>query len=156
MEIRSGFEHLHKIRVAVLRVVVQYKFIQFQPVDVASPNYNKIILKRGPPPPSRLLFSNLYDNLGITIIQSFAFIVGVIRTVVTLDYEQMSELEFHVRVSDLGKPKLTSETLARVRISVIDVNDCPPVFSQSEYNATVIVPTYNNIAVVQVGLRGIR
>lgn len=79
------------------------------------------------------------------------FFVGVIRTVVTLDYEQISEIEFHVRVSDLGKPRLTSETLARVHISVTDVNDCPPIFSQSEYNATVIVPTYNNIAVVQVG-----
>lgn len=59
-------------------------------------------------------------------------------------------MEFHVRVSDLGKPRLTSETVALVRISVIDVNDCPPVFSQSEYNATVITPTYSNIAVVQV------
>ena len=75
---------------------------------------------------------------------------GVIRTVVTLDYEQVSEIEFHVRVSDLGKPKLTSETVARVRIALTDVNDCLPQFSQTEYNATVIVPTYNNVAVVQV------
>jgi protocadherin Fat 1/2/3 len=67
-----------------------------------------------------------------------------------LDYEQIAEMEFHVRVSDLGKPKLTSETVARVRIALTDVNDCPPQFSQSEYNATVIVPTYNNVAVVQV------
>ena len=76
---------------------------------------------------------------------------GVIRTVVTLDYEQITEMEFHVRVSDLGKPKMTSETVARVRIALTDVNDCPPQFTESEYNATVIVPTYNNVAVVQVG-----
>ncbi|XP_065207257.1 fat-like cadherin-related tumor suppressor homolog isoform X3 [Planococcus citri] len=75
---------------------------------------------------------------------------GAIRTVMNLDYEVVSKVEFHVRVSDLGKPRLTSETVALVRISVIDVNDCPPVFSQNVYNATVITPTYNNIAVVQV------
>lgn len=77
---------------------------------------------------------------------------GAIRTVVTLDYETVSKLEFHVRVNDLGKPRLTSETVALVRIAVMDVNDCPPVFSQPEYNTTVIVPTYNNIAVVQVSV----
>lgn len=74
----------------------------------------------------------------------------MIRTVVTLDYETVSQFDFHVRVSDLGKPRLTSETIAHVHVSVTDVNDCPPIFSQSEYNTTVIVPTYNNIAVVQV------
>lgn len=74
----------------------------------------------------------------------------MIRTVVTLDYETVSQYDFHVRVSDLGKPRLTSETIAHVHVSVTDVNDCPPIFSQSEYNTTVIVPTYNNIAVIQV------
>lgn len=40
--------------------------------------------------------------------------------------------------------------LAKVLISILDVNDCPPVFSTYEYNASVLVPTYVNVAVVQL------
>lgn len=50
----------------------------------------------------------------------------------------------------MGKPRLSSETAAKVQISVTDVNDCPPVFTQSEYNVTLLLPTYQNVAVVQV------
>lgn len=54
------------------------------------------------------------------------------------------------QVSDLGKPRLSSEIAAQVQISVTDVNDCPPVFKQSEYNVTLLLPTYKNVAVLQV------
>jgi hypothetical protein len=37
-----------------------------------------------------------------------------------------------------------------VFISILDVNDCPPVFTNFEYNASVLVPTYINVAVVQL------
>lgn len=30
------------------------------------------------------------------------------------------------------------------------MNDCPPVFKSYEYNASVLVPTYVNVAVVQL------
>lgn len=50
----------------------------------------------------------------------------------------------------MGKPRLTSEITAKVEISVIDVNDCPPVFSQTEYNVTLLLPTYQNVAILQV------
>lgn len=53
-------------------------------------------------------------------------------------------------MSDLGKPRLSSEIAARVQISVTDVNDCPPIFTQSEYNVTLLLPTYHNVAVLQV------
>lgn len=69
---------------------------------------------------------------------------------VVLDYEIASYIEFHVRVSDLGKPRLSSEKLARVFINVIDVNDSPPIFSQKEYNTTILIPTYNNVVVIEV------
>ena len=67
-----------------------------------------------------------------------------------MNFENKQVYEFHVRVTDLGKPRLSSENLAKVKISIIDVNDCAPVFSHSMYNASVITPTYPNIAVIQV------
>lgn len=75
---------------------------------------------------------------------------GAIRTVMNLDHEAQPEFDFHVKVSDLGKPRLSSETMAQVKIVVTDVNDCPPVFHESEYNATLLLPTYQNVAVTTV------
>lgn len=57
---------------------------------------------------------------------------------------------FILQVSDLGKPRLSSELAAKVQISVTDVNDCPPVFTQTEYNVTLLLPTYQNVVVFQV------
>lgn len=75
---------------------------------------------------------------------------GAIRTVRFLDHETYSSFTFHVQVSDLGKPRLSSETTARVDISITDVNDSPPKFSHSIYNSTLLLPTYKNVAVIQV------
>lgn len=55
-----------------------------------------------------------------------------------------------LQVSDLGKPRLSSEIAAKVQITVTDVNDCPPIFTQPEYNVTLLLPTYQNVAVLQV------
>lgn len=67
-----------------------------------------------------------------------------------LDYETTPTFKFHVRVSDRGKPKLTSEVLAEVAINIEDVNDCPPQFTPPEYNVTLLLPTYSNVVVLQV------
>lgn len=75
---------------------------------------------------------------------------GAIRTVTVLDHEKISVFSFHVTVSDLGKPHMTSETTAKIRIEVTDVNDSSPRFTQPEYNVTLILPTYKNIAVIQL------
>ncbi|XP_066592660.1 fat-like cadherin-related tumor suppressor homolog isoform X2 [Prorops nasuta] len=75
---------------------------------------------------------------------------GAIRTVMALDHETIPQFFFHVRVSDLGKPKLSSETTAKVIINVTDVNDCPPKFLKSHYNATVLLPTYKDVTVVNI------
>lgn len=103
-----------------------------------------------PPPPYVNILSTLkfhyYSNYFIII----ALCSGAIRTVMSLDYETMKSMNFSVRVTDLGKPRLSSEMTAAVHISVLDVNDCAPVFTQTDYNASVLLPTYKNVAVIQV------
>lgn len=45
---------------------------------------------------------------------------------------------------------MSSEIAAKVQISVTNVNDCPPVFTQNEYNVTLLLPTYQNVVVAQL------
>ena len=75
---------------------------------------------------------------------------GAIRTQRQLDFEQYPSFTFHVRVSDRGKPRLSSDALAQVRVKLLDVNDCPPVFAQAEYSATLLLPTYQHVALLSV------
>lgn len=75
---------------------------------------------------------------------------GAIKNIFILDYEKVPFYSFTVKVSDLGKPRLTSIRTARVEIKVVNVNDCAPKFERKEYNATLILPTYENIAVLRV------
>ncbi|XP_046748553.1 fat-like cadherin-related tumor suppressor homolog isoform X2 [Diprion similis] len=75
---------------------------------------------------------------------------GAIRTIMILDHETIPEFVFHVKVSDLGKPRLSSETIAAVKIHVTDVNDSPPKFTRNDYNVTLLLPTYKNVAVLRV------
>lgn len=67
-----------------------------------------------------------------------------------LDHETIPSFSFHVKVSDLGKPKLSSESTAKVQITVMDVNDCAPQFATPEYNTTLLLPTYQGVALLQV------
>lgn len=73
---------------------------------------------------------------------------GAIKTIKLLDYETIDMFHFHVRVFDLGKPTMSSESTAEVIIKILDVNDCPPKFDLLEYNVTLQLPTYKNIAVI--------
>ncbi|KAI5732804.1 hypothetical protein M8J76_004329 [Diaphorina citri] len=75
---------------------------------------------------------------------------SAIRTVVNLDHESLPRIEFHVQVTDLGRPRLTSDTLAKVIVEVTDTNDCPPQFSQDVYNVSILVPTFTNVVVLQL------
>lgn len=75
---------------------------------------------------------------------------GAIKNIFILDYEKIPFYSFNVKVSDLGKPRLTSLTTARVEIKIINVNDCAPTFRQKEYNTTLLLPTYENVAVIRV------
>ena len=75
---------------------------------------------------------------------------GAIRTIMGLDYESQAFFEFNVRVSDMGKPRLSAETTANVKIHVKDENDSPPKFAQSEYSEVILLPTFANVSVITV------
>lgn len=96
-----------------------------------------------------LLNYNIVDSLSRQYFQVDAS-TGAVRTTRLLDFETYEKFSFQVQVSDLGNPKLSSEVMARVDITVTDVNDCPPQFVQSLYNVTLLLPTYKDVAVLQV------
>lgn len=60
---------------------------------------------------------------------------GVISLERPLDRELQLTYELKARASDQGSPRLSS--LCQVVISVLDINDNPPVFEHREYTATV-------------------
>nr|XP_056703533.1 protocadherin Fat 2 [Euleptes europaea] len=60
---------------------------------------------------------------------------GQITTSQVLDYEANHEFHIKVRATDHGMPPLSSEAL--VSVSVLDINDNPPKFSQLQYEANV-------------------
>ena len=87
-----------------------------------------------------------YANRFFTIDSS----TGALRTIMKLDYESQSAYEFSVRVSDMGKPRLSADSTARVRINVVDENDSPPEFGKSVYDEVLLLPTFDNVTVVQL------
>lgn len=60
---------------------------------------------------------------------------GLISLERPLDREVQAVYELKARVSDQGSPRLSS--LCQVVVSVLDINDNPPVFEHREYTATV-------------------
>lgn len=65
---------------------------------------------------------------------------GNITAVSALDYEQSHRIEFSVIATDHGMPSLTN--IAKVIITIIDVDDEKPVFSKTHYE----FPLYENVA----------
>lgn len=45
---------------------------------------------------------------------------------------------------------MIAENFAKVVINIKDINDSPPRFSQHFYNVTLLLPTYKNVAVLQL------
>ncbi|XP_053315030.1 protocadherin Fat 1 [Spea bombifrons] len=75
---------------------------------------------------------------------------GAIRTLASLDYEQTNIFHFTVQVHDMGYPRLFAERAANVTIYVLDINDCPPVFTRDVYEASLLIPTYKGVRVITV------
>ncbi|XP_077421706.1 protocadherin Fat 3a isoform X1 [Vanacampus margaritifer] len=75
---------------------------------------------------------------------------GSIRTIANLDHETSSIFHFHVQVRDNGRPQLTADSPTEVTVQVIDINDSPPRFTQSNYESVVLLPTYVGVEALQV------
>ncbi|KAF6778791.1 hypothetical protein AHF37_02804 [Paragonimus kellicotti] len=69
---------------------------------------------------------------------------------VQLDRETMSHHSLFVQISDSGSPARTADNLIRIEIEVLDVNDSPPVFGETFYMRTLMLPTYPSELVVQL------
>ncbi|CAH8544066.1 unnamed protein product, partial [Dicrocoelium dendriticum] len=77
---------------------------------------------------------------------------GLLRlsTSASLDRESMSHYQLTLQVSDSGSPPLTANSLIRIEVEVLDVNDCPPIFSELFYTSTLILPTYPSELIAQL------
>ena len=75
---------------------------------------------------------------------------GALRTISGLDYESQTMFEFRVRVSDMGRPRLSAETTASVRIFVQDENDSAPKFAEEEYFSLLLLPTFDNVTITRL------
>ncbi|XP_061899370.1 protocadherin gamma-C5-like [Entelurus aequoreus] len=86
--------------------------------DADSANNSKVTLQlqKGLPFTLKPSFSNSYE-----LVTSGA-----------LDRERVSEYKIEIKATDSGSPPLSSKKM--ISVSITDVNDNPPVFSQSSYN----------------------
>lgn len=75
---------------------------------------------------------------------------GVIYVVDELDYEQKKQYELTVRATD-SVSGVYAEVL--VSILVLDVNDCPPEFTQDSYNISVSEAAPFGTSVLRVSSR---
>lgn len=85
---------------------------------------------------------------GSTIFSSYKS--GVIYVVDELDYEQKKQYELTVRATD-SVSGVYAEVL--VSILVLDVNDCPPEFTQDSYNISVSEAAVFGTPVLRVSSR---
>lgn len=65
-----------------------------------------------------------------------------------LDREVQSVYELKARASDQGSPRLSS--LCQVVVSILDINDNPPVFEHREYTASLSEDTAVGTQVLRV------
>lgn len=110
-----------------------------------------------------LVVSASDDDLGLNAVLSYEIVekiaqvyfkidssTGALNTIRSLDYEHIPKFYFTVKVKDMGKPQLSSEVPAKVFITVIDINDCPPKFEQSLYPVTLFLPSHRGVSVAKV------
>ena len=62
----------------------------------------------------------------------------------------MNEKLSLIQVSDSGKSSRTSEKIAEIIVHVDDINDCIPKFEKQFYNVTLWLPSFKNVALLQI------
>ncbi|KAM7418177.1 hypothetical protein PAMA_017701 [Pampus argenteus] len=79
--------------------------------------------------------------------------MGTIALISPVDFESKAEYHFTVQVKDSGEPSLYAAEPAKVTIRVLDLNDCPPQFTTSLYEPSIIFPAVRDTEVVRVMAR---
>ncbi|KAK3610532.1 hypothetical protein CHS0354_008967 [Potamilus streckersoni] len=75
-------------------------------------------------------------------------VTGEVTLIENLDYENMTEHNLHIIVSDQGNPAL--QTTVLVRIFVNPINEFPPVFNNGTNSVSVTEDTGQGIVILQV------
>ncbi|XP_048580321.1 uncharacterized protein LOC116612238 isoform X2 [Nematostella vectensis] len=83
----------------------------------------------------KVLFSILGGNSGgkFVIDQN----TGVVTTNKSLDYEDVTEYTLVIQATDCGDPPLNSSQPGMLHVSVVNINDNSPVFSQKMYSVSI-------------------
>ncbi|XP_070692797.1 protocadherin Fat 2 [Pempheris klunzingeri] len=76
--------------------------------------------------------------------------MGTISLISPVDYEAKAEYHFTVQVKDSGEPSLYAAEPAKVTVRVLDLNDCPPLFTYPVYEPSIIFPAVRDTEVVRV------
>ncbi|XP_044219548.1 protocadherin Fat 2 isoform X3 [Thunnus albacares] len=76
--------------------------------------------------------------------------MGTISLISPVDFEAQAEYHFTVQVKDSGEPSLYAAEPAKVTVRVLDLNDCPPHFTTSMYEQSIIFPAVRDTEVVRV------
>ncbi|EJD75084.1 cadherin domain-containing protein [Loa loa] len=78
------------------------------------------------------------------------YISGAVLTKTKIDFKKVKRWSFYVQASDSAPQMLTSPVPALVEITILDMNDMPPSFTQKQYNATLFLPTLKGTTVCYV------
>uniref|UniRef100_A0A669EL52 FAT atypical cadherin 2 n=1 Tax=Oreochromis niloticus TaxID=8128 RepID=A0A669EL52_ORENI len=76
--------------------------------------------------------------------------MGTISLISPLDFETKAEYLFTVQVKDSGEPSLYAAEPAKVTVRILDLNDCPPQFTASAYESSIILPAVRDAEVVRI------
>ena len=78
---------------------------------------------------------SIVNNLGENHVFTIGHVSGIVKVDEELDREQVASYKLVVKAEDQGNPPMSSTT--QVFITLLDENDCSPVFNESTYDFRV-------------------